>query len=92
MILYKSEQTIGQIDLYNKYSSTRINDLIFEINENDLLVFKGLLKIHWNLNKPIQLVNESVIPINFKSIDTNETNNGDDDNVREVLFYSFSFS
>ena len=27
------------------------------------------MKIHWNLSKPIQLVSESVIPINFNSID-----------------------
>ena len=31
---------------------------------------KGLLKVNWNLKKPIQLISEAVIPINFKSIDS----------------------
>jgi hypothetical protein len=70
LIFYlQSEQIIGQINLFNKYNTTRINDFLYEIIDENCLRFEGLLKIHWNLSKPIQLVSESVIPINFNSID-----------------------
>jgi hypothetical protein len=76
--------------LFNKYNSPKINDLFYDFDDKNELIIRGLLKINWNIKNPIKLINESVVPINFKQTSIEE--NDDDYNVNNkyclILFWS----
>ena len=45
---------IEQIKLFNKYNTSKLNELKYELNQNNVKI-SGVLKIHWNLKQPIKI-------------------------------------